>query len=116
MKRFIFTLILFLFIASCNKYITKNIYEKTYLEIEVTIAYADIYSHLEKYGVDSIPLDNWMTNNLYDDTVMINQKMIRKIIDEKTNYQFIFSRYIYPSDIYYQFLIRYSGDKKNLQK
>jgi hypothetical protein len=116
MKKFILTLILFLISTSCNKYISKNIYERTYSELEVIVAYTDVYDHLYKYQLDSIPLDNWISNNLYDDTILINQKIIRKIIDDKTHYQFIFSKYIYPSTTYYQFTIRYYGKRENLQK
>ncbi len=113
MKKFILILILFLF-TSCNKYISKNIYENTYNYSDVALT--DVYSHLYYYDVDSLYMDLWMINDLQNDTITINQRIIQKIINDMSRYQFIFSKYTYPSSIYWTFLIRYSGRKKDMQK
>ncbi len=113
MKKLIL-LILFIVLSSCNKYITQNIYERTYSEYERDIAYEDVYNHLYSYDMDTIPFSMWLSNELITDTITINQQMIRKIINEKTNYTFLLTKYIYPTSIYYNFLIRYFGKKKDL--
>ena len=109
MKKLILLLVLFL-LVSCNKYVTKNIYEGRYATEEIAIS--DVYTQLDAYELDSIPLDEWITNQLYADTTVILQRTVRKIVDEKTNYTFTLTYFQYPSDSYYQFVIRYTGLKK----
>lgn len=110
LRYFILALILFL-ISSCNKYIVTNVYEKTYVEEDVALV--DVYTNLCYYGIDSVYLDLWITNNLTADTTQITQKMLRKVINEKSSYQFVLTHYVYPSSFLYQFLIRYSGKEKD---
>ena len=108
--------IFLLITVSCNKYVSQNIYERTYSIEEAAIT--DIYSQLYTYGLDSIPLNDWITNIMFADTMKIEQKMIRKIIDNKTNYTFIYTKYIPPIKCIcpeltqHQFLIRYQGKKE----
>lgn len=110
MKKIILILILFfIFIISCNKYIISNTYEKSYRDVEIELIYKDVYDQLNKHNLDSIPLEEWITNRMISDTILIEQKIIRKIVDTKTNYTFILSKFIYPSTSYYKFVIRYQG-------
>lgn len=115
MKKLILILILTFFTTSCNNYITKNVYEKSYSGLQEQNAYHDVYAHLNYYELDSIPLENWITNDLKTDTIQIEQKTVMKAINNKSVYVFIFSKYIYPSKLYYNFIIRFSGDKKDLK-
>ena len=108
MKKLIFILLV-LSIVSCSQIIVKNVYQKTYPSTQIENAYLDLYSQLDKYGVDSIPLENWITNKMVSDTTIIIQKMIKQNVDNKTSYQFIFSSYKYPKSGTYQITIRYSG-------
>jgi hypothetical protein len=112
MKKLIVVLILLLF-TSCNTYITKNIYEKTYDSTELNVAQIEINYFMYYYGLDSISLDKWITNKMCNDTIQIEQKIVRKIINKKSNYSFIFSKYVYPSYFYYQFVIRFRGNKND---
>lgn len=107
-------MLLFLTTISCNKYITQNIYQQTYFDSEIAVV--DVYTHMYFYDMDSIPLTDWITVNLNTDTIFIKQHMIQKIINEKSNYLFIFSTYAYPSILYYDFIIRFYGRKKDIQK
>jgi hypothetical protein len=116
MKKLILILLLSLLSVSCNKYIVTNLYERTYTETELSVAHSDVYGHLYEYNVDNILLENWMVNELSNDTIQITQRVIRKVVNEKSNYQFIFSEYVYPSRTYYQFVIRFYGIEKDLQK
>jgi len=109
MKKFILILVLVLLTISCNKYIVSNVYEKTY--IDDVIARVDVQNQLKVYEMDSIPTSQWMENTIKSDTTRIEQRILRKIVDKNTNYQFIFSMYVYPSSLYYQFVIRYRGKK-----
>jgi len=113
MKKLIFIL-LFLLTISCNKdvYITKNVYEKTYDTKE--IAQIDLDYKLSYYNID-IPVNQWIVNDLSNDTISIQQKIVRKIINDKSSYQVILSRYTYPYMMYYQLVIRYSGNIKDLK-
>ena len=114
MKKTIIILLLLLLISSCNKYIVTNIYEQKYTDVD--IALVDVYTHLYYYDLDSIYLDLWIPNTFTTDTITIEQKSILKPINDESVYSFIFSKYVYPSSLYYNFLIRFTGKKKDLQK
>jgi hypothetical protein len=116
MKKLIIILLLSIFMISCNKHIAGTVYRKVYPNTQVDTAYADIYSKLKHYNVDSIPLNKWMLNNISTDTINIDQKILKKNINEKSLYIFVFTKYTYPSRTYYQFIIRYSGKEKDLIK
>ena len=110
MKKFI--LIFLVFLLSCNVYVVKNIYQKTYPISDSTVFVQDIYTQCKKYNADSIPLNQWLDNKfLSGDSVIIEQKMLRKIIDDKTSYTFICTKYSLGIP-YYQFTIRYKGKSK----
>ena len=96
-------------------YVTKNIYENTYDSTELHSAQTEISYMLYHFELDSIPLEKWLTNKVYNDTIQIEQKTVRKIVSKNSNYIFTFTKYTYPSILYYQFVIRYSGMKKYLQ-
>lgn len=116
MKKFLryFILILSLLLTSCNKYIVQNVYQATYTEEDV--AMVDVYTHLYFYEMDSVYMSLWITNNIYADTIKIAQRSVRKVINKKSEYQFTFSRYIYPSNLFYTFLIRFIGREKDMIK
>jgi len=76
----------------------------------------DVYTHLYYYDMDSVYMSLWITNNVYTDTVKIAQRTIRKVLNKKSEYQFTFSRYIYPSNLFYTFLIRFIGREKDMIK
>ncbi len=111
MKKIILVLVLLLF-SSCNRYITTNVYEKKYTDVNENIIHVDVYKYLKYYNVDSIPIENWIKNELIFDTTKIIQYTIKKTISKKSMYMFIFSKYDYPLNKYYTLLIRYSGLKK----
>jgi len=117
MKKFILILLLFLLTTSCNKYIVQNVFERTYPATEISVAQSDVYTQLNKYGLDSIPFISWITNNIQNDSMRISQRLVKKTIDSNTMYQFIFTEYtpIYVKCLCpekYQFVVRYSGKKK----
>ena len=112
MKNYIVVICLLLF-TSCNEYITRNLYHQRYIDVDEAIA--DVYSQLNYYNVDSISLDQWISNEMITDTISIEQKIIRKVVNEKSMYTFVFSRYLYPTSFYYNFLIRYTGRKEDLK-
>jgi len=111
MKKVVLIILLFLLTTSCSKYIVQNVYEKSYPESQVETMYTEMYYQLKGYEF-YIPLDQWIQNKFTADTTAISQYIARKIINDKTNYQFIFTEYTYPSKTYYNFVIRYTGKKK----
>ena len=104
-------------LISCDKYILSNIYERQY-DNEQT-ALSDVYQQVNKYELDSLPLHDWISNKIGNDSVVIEQYVIRKIIDVKSEYNFIYTKYIHiyvkcvmcPERENYQFVIRYKGKK-----
>jgi len=108
-------LILLCLMASCNKYVATNMYDKQYDSKE--LVYSDIYKQLSYYDIDSIPLDEWIPLNFVNDSTIIRQKFIVKPLDNKSSYQFIFTtyEYLHTSDTTYFFLIRFLGNEKYLQ-
>ena len=112
MKKLIL-IVLLLLATSCNKFIVQNVYEKTY-NAEVT-ALTDVYHQLDVYGSQQIPLDLWITNNVTNDTIQLQQKIVIKNINDKSMYQFIYTKYTYPKSSSFKFLIRYSGKEKDLK-
>lgn len=114
MKKLLLILSLVFLLSSCNKYIVTNVYEQKYTDKELAVS--DVYTQLEYYDVDSIPLENWMYNKMLYDTIVIEQSSMRKAINEKSTYTFIFSTYTYPSLFYHSFLIRFSGKEKDLKR
>jgi hypothetical protein len=112
MKKFFACFIVFLLLlTSCNKFIVENIYQQRYDKEDV--AMVDVYTHLCYYDIDSIYMDLWIPNYMLTDTTEIEQKSIRKPINKKSEYQFTFSRYAYPSELFYTFLIRFIGREKD---
>lgn len=109
MKKLILIILLILVTSSCDKYIMSNIYEKRYDNEH--LALSDVYQQVNKYELDSLPLSDWISNKVGNDSIIIEQYMIRKIIDIKTEYDFIYTKYIHPTNIQYQFVIRYKGKK-----
>ena len=109
MKKLIFIFILLLTI-SCSHFVVKNVFDRTYSTSQNDV-YNDVYNQLNRYGVDSIPLENWITNQMISDTSIILQRMIRQDIDEETNYLFILTEYKSPNNSFYKFVVRYSGKK-----
>jgi hypothetical protein len=114
MKKVIIILLFLLLTSSCNKYIVTNIYEQTYTDTD--IALVDVYTYLHYYDLDSIYLDSWIPNTFTTDTITIEQKSLLKPLNDDSIYSFVFSKYVYPSSLYYNFLIRFTGKKKDLQK
>lgn len=110
MKNLIISLLFILFLTSCNHYVVKNIYNQTYTSEELAVT--DVFYQLESHFLDSIPLDQWIPNVMTVDTIIIDQKTIRKILDRKTEYSYIYTKYIYPSSTSYNFVIHYKGKEK----
>lgn len=104
-------------LISCDKYIMTNIYERQYDNEQ--IALSDVYQQVNKYELDSLPLHDWISNKISSDSIIIEQYTIRKIIDSKTEYNFIYTKYMHtyvkcvmcPERENYQFVIRYKGKK-----
>lgn len=113
-KLFIYFIISLFLLTSCSKFIVENVYQATYTQEDV--AMVDVYTHLYYYDMDSVYMSLWITNNVYADTVKIAQRTIRKVLNKKSEYQFTFSRYIYPSNLFYTFLIRFIGREKDMIK
>jgi len=112
MKKIILILLVCLFSLACNKYVVENVFQKIYPVTQVQLAYHDVYSQLYKYGLDSIPLDKWITNDMTIDTIHISQKIVRKVVNKTNEYTFIFTSYVYPKTSFYEFVVRYDGKKK----
>ncbi len=108
MKKLIFICLLCMVtLSSCAQVVTKNVYQKTYKSAQSELAYKDVYSQLKTYGVDSLNLDKWLTNQMTtNDTTIVIQKMVRKDIDKDNNYMFIFTQYKYPKSSMYQITVR----------
>ena len=115
MKKILLILSFFLLI-SCNTYVMTNIHERIY--IDQTSAIKDVYTQLRTYDMDSIPIHKWINNVISEDTIQIEQHILRKVIDKHTNYVFVFTEYIDPriecamcpeKIKYFQFVIRYQG-------
>ena len=115
MKKFVLILFLLLLTTSCNKFITKNVYERNYSYEKTQTAILDVYSQMHNYDLDSIPMPDWITNIMTVDTITIDQRTARKILNENSSYTFIFTKYTYPSKSYYNFKIRYAGKEKDLK-
>jgi len=98
-------------LTSCNKYVVQNVFQKTYPESKVEIMYNEMAGQLKQYEF-YVPLDKWILNHMSVDTITIDQRTARKIIDNRTEYTFIFIEYTYPTTSFYDFVIRYSGKKK----
>jgi hypothetical protein len=114
MKKLLFIFILLFSLTACNKFIVTNVYERMYTVEENVVN--DIYTQLETYELDSIPLDIWITNVMMADSSFLVQRSIWKEIASKSKYQFIYTQFINSSDTSYMFLIRYSGKEKYLKK
>jgi hypothetical protein len=112
MKKIILLIIL-LILTSCNKTIVTNVFERRYSLLQQEQAETDIYTSLKYYGLDSIPLNQWNHTIMYRDTVEIDQKFVRKIINQKSEYAFVYSLFVYPDKVYFYYLIRYSGKEKD---
>jgi hypothetical protein len=91
----------------------KRVFDKTYFGNQYETAYKDIYNQLKFYKVDSIPLEEWITNEMTQDTITITQKTINKYSKDNNMYMFIFTKFTYPKKIYYEFIIRYFNYNKN---
>ena len=111
MKQIIFIVFLLLSMTCMSQTIVKKVYNKTYTGKQYEIACKDIYTQLKYYKVDSIPLNDWITNEMTSDTINIIQKTINKYSKDNTMYTFIFTEYIYPKNTYYDFCVRYLGKK-----
>lgn len=110
MKKIILILLLILLSTSCNKYITKNIYERTYRTEQEAVF--DISKQFFNLKLSEVSLDQWITNTYPNpDTIQVTQKIYIKNIDKKIYYQFILTKYTYPSIVDYNLLIRYNGKK-----
>lgn len=114
MKRIFFILILSLFLLSCNKYITTNLYRNTYETVPEAIT--DINKQMSEYEMGTIPMNEWIVNYMTTDTILIEQRMVKKEISSSSTYTFIFTKYNYPSHISFDFVIRYVGKEKDLEK
>lgn len=113
MKKFIVFILFFIFLSCNNMRITRNVYSRTFNEKDYALT--DIQYQLEDYSIIIPPIENWMTLYCEYDTISIEQKVLHKILNEKSRYQFIFTSYNYPSSSRYNFTIRFVGLKKDLQ-
>lgn len=117
MKKIFFILFFVLFTTSCDKYIMSNVYERKYDNEQ--IALTDVYQQVDNYELDSLPLYEWISHKVGNDSIIIEQYVIRKIIDIRSEYNFIYTKYTYPyvkcvmcpERESYQFVIRYKGKK-----
>lgn len=114
MKRIFFILILSLFLLSCNKYITTNLYRNTYETVPEAIK--DINNQMSNYDIGIIPMNEWIINYMRTDTILIEQRMVKREISPSSSYNFIFTKYNYPSFNRYDFVIRYVGKEKEFEK
>ena len=114
----IFLILSFFLLISCSRYYMINVHERVYTD--EASALKDVYGQLHKYEVDSIPLNDWITNIMMEDTVTIEQRILRKTIDKHTNYTFVLTEYIDPKVKcvmcpervkYYQYTVRFQGKK-----
>jgi hypothetical protein len=111
MKQIIFIIFLLLSIGCSSQTIVKRVFDKTYARNQYEIAYNDIYNQLKYYKIDSIPLNEWITNEMISDTINVTQKIISKYSKDNSVYTFIFTKYTYPKSSFYEFYIRYSEKK-----
>ena len=101
-------------LTSCTHYVVKTVHNEMYTDMHKQEAYTDVYTQLKAYTLDSIPPTQWKLSDLhskrYNDE--ISENILRKIVDKKTCYIFIFTEYVKPDGNLYQFTIRYYGREK----
>lgn len=116
----LFILVMLLLITSCVVLTPRYVFQRTYEAVDSSLVIKDVYNQLNKYGVDSIPLDMWITSYMSMDTNKYVQKTIRYesiCTDEYTckkqkpqkKYTFVYTKFIYPYRTYYEFKVRYLG-------
>ena len=113
MKKIILILLLLLITASCNKFIVRNVYERSYPTEKLAIN--DLYHQTYSYGLDSIPLDQWILLDITTDSSQILEKIAIKYLNEESFYQFIYRDMCSIKEHKYNLLIRYAGKKKDLK-
>lgn len=116
MKKFL-TLVLFFFLflfLSCqNRYISKNIYNRTFYDKEYALSTIEYQLRSRNFNIPDI--NKWMSLYSEVDTILINQKMMHSFINNDSRYQFIFTTFNYPSSISYQFIIRFIGLRRDFK-
>jgi len=90
-KLFILIIILNLSTSCAVKMRTFLVYDRQYFN--PSEALIDIYTQTANHGVDSIPLENWITLRAKSPDSDVIQKTIIYNADEKTSYRFIYTIY-----------------------
>jgi hypothetical protein len=112
-KIFLFLFISFLLSCSItNK--TSQVYQKYYYT-DNQIAINDVFVQLSKYGVDSIPLSEWITLQAKTEDGYLLQKTISKI-ETKSYYIFIYNTFVSSDSTFYEFKIYRTTSDKYLKR
>lgn len=81
--------LLILISSSCSTPLkTISIYDRKYYNEQEAIG--DVYYQTFMHGVDSIPLENWITLESKSSDSYLLERMIRCIPNDKTSYRFIY--------------------------
>jgi hypothetical protein len=112
-KLFLFLFVLFLSCSITNK--TSQIYQRYYPYVNPQSAIDDIFDQLPVYGVDSIPLEEWLTLKAKTEEGYLIQKTISKT-EPKMYYVFIYNTFVSPDSTFYEFKIYRTITIKELKR
>ena len=112
MKKLILFSIVALFFASCATPLrTMSVYDNQYNTPGEAVT--DIYAHLYSYGLDSIPLKDWISMEASTPDTYVLQRTVRCAADKKTGYRFIYT--IFDSNRYVFKILCDTKEKKGVQ-
>ena len=117
MKKFLLLIcIIFLLslLSSCVITRSFNLYQKQYSKEFVAIE--DVYKRIHSYGLDSIPLEKWITLNAPNYNGYIIQKTARYPQNEKTNFRFVYSTIANSDSTFYLLKIICDTKDRKVQK
>ena len=111
-------IILFLiFLISCQSIKVFEVHQRFYPKSMKSESITDIYSQLNIFDTDSVPLKEWNSLQLYNNKGYIIEKMLRNVVDKKTEYAFFYKTFTEKDTVFYEVNVRCtSKDKKIIDK
>jgi hypothetical protein len=112
MKKLILILLLLLLTVSCSSQKLFSVYNQTYSKEQAALK--DVYAESRLCGLDSIPMDKWITLRAASDNGSIIQRMTSYQPNKKTLYKFTYSTVIKKDTVFqYSFnIICFTSDRK----